>query len=675
MRRHTGFKSSIIIAASLFPAAANAQDDGLFRQPELLIESSLEAQSDESAGEAMIEEMEQQFENPIDLNKARRGDLSGLAFLSPEEIRRLLDARRTIGRFVSWEQAQSLTGIDDRRMAFLKRACYLSRPGRAAPAKAQEPDGVTARLRSRLQRDYPLRKGFRNGAYAGPPERLYNRLDVDVGRDLRAGVLITRDPGETSTADRIRFALTADRRWMFDRLLIGDFNISQGQGVLLWRPSGFSKGGDIMNAVRHGSGSPSPALQSSGMSFRGAAFRAVSGIVSFAAFAGRRTMDGALDSATGLLVSIDESGLHRTVSELNKRSAASEDIAGARAGLSMRTGGVDIAGGISGYICRFSAPLNAVSPWAFGGARASALGFEFSAGGGCWSVSAEAGRLQNGRFGGAAAVSMSPSGRLRAAIVFRLYPEDFAAPHGHAFGEANGRTQNEHGVYFGLAYRLSRSIELRAYFDQFRFPAPTYFVDVPSSGSERFLELSWDTKQKTELRFRLRHESKDAGFSAVDIEGRGLRAVARRRAAGFLVESRSYPLKDAEIRLRIDCSDVVQPCGLPRSRGLLLMADLRLSPFKWMSIDGRLALYDTDSWDGRIYAYERDLPGVASNPALYGQGMLAYVLLGVSPFKGLEVAGKISRGIRYGEREIGSGNDAVEGDAVTKVGAGVEMRL
>jgi len=61
-------------------------------------------------------------------------------------------------------------------------------------------------------------------------------------------------------------------------------------------------------------------------------------------------------------------------------------------------------------------------------------------------------------------------------------------------------------------------------------------------------------------------------------------------------------------------------------KGILICQDLVfLPPEKTFSMNGRLAYFHTDGYNSRLYAYENDVLYSFSIPALYGEGIRAYL--------------------------------------------------
>ena len=88
------------------------------------------------------------------------------------------------------------------------------------------------------------------------------------------------------------------------------------------------------------------------------------------------------------------------------------------------------------------------------------------------------------------------------------------------------------------------------------------------------------------------------------------------------------------------------------------------SPF---SFTGRLALFQTDDYDSRIYAYENDLVYNFSIPPYFGQGMRTYLNLRYTGIRNLSIEARIANTKFFNQDGIGSGNDMIEGNNRTDI--------
>jgi hypothetical protein len=76
----------------------------------------------------------------------------------------------------------------------------------------------------------------------------------------------------------------------------------------------------------------------------------------------------------------------------------------------------------------------------------------------------------------------------------------------------------------------------------------------------------------------------------------------------------------------------------------------------------RFALFDTDGWDARIYAFENDLVGFFSIPPHYGRGIRWYGMLRTSPMRGVDIWFRYGAWIYRDQDRIGSGLQEVAGN-------------
>lgn len=86
-----------------------------------------------------------------------------------------------------------------------------------------------------------------------------------------------------------------------------------------------------------------------------------------------------------------------------------------------------------------------------------------------------------------------------------------------------------------------------------------------------------------------------------------------------------------------------------------------------MTINVRYAIFDTDSYDERIYAYEQDVYQAFTVPAFAFKGMKGVFLLRIKMSGAVGIWMKISRTWYANRTTIGSGGDEIKGNAVTEI--------
>ncbi len=76
----------------------------------------------------------------------------------------------------------------------------------------------------------------------------------------------------------------------------------------------------------------------------------------------------------------------------------------------------------------------------------------------------------------------------------------------------------------------------------------------------------------------------------------------------------------------------------------------------------RVALFDTDTYNARIYAYENDLIGVFSIPPYYGRGMRWYAMARLTPLRRVDIWLRYGAFIYQDQTVISSGLQEVSGN-------------
>jgi hypothetical protein len=110
-------------------------------------------------------------------------------------------------------------------------------------------------------------------------------------------------------------------------------------------------------------------------------------------------------------------------------------------------------------------------------------------------------------------------------------------------------------------------------------------------------------------------------------------------------------------------------------QGVLLSQTMQCALFRSLALRARVAIFETDSYDSRMYEYEDDLPRSSSNPALYGRGLRWYVILTYSVFIKVDMAAKFSQTIKDGVHSIGSGLDEIEGHTQSLLSIQLDVRF
>lgn len=194
-------------------------------------------------------------------------------------------------------------------------------------------------------------------------------------------------------------------------------------------------------------------------------------------------------------------------------------------------------------------------------------------------------------------------------LLYRYYSPTYDNTLGYAFSETS-RINDENGIYCGLDITRLRYWRFAAYGDFFRFSGIKYGIPYfPSYGYDAMLQTEWlpGDKYNMQLRLRAREKARLTTCSA--------RYQFNWQQSGWHLRTQ------AEANLTVDSLSHL-------NYGYTIWQDVaytfRRVPFKILL---RLAGFNAQKWNNRIYCYEHDVLYGYSIPALYGRGGRAYLNL------------------------------------------------
>lgn len=672
--------------------------------------------------EVLLDLLESLRETPLDINRATADELAQIPAIDRLTAAALVRYRTEIGLFASLPEIRLVEGLTP--SVYLAARPYLtigetlettapqaSRFPRA-PAPGEVIRGFRYRVTQRLQRRLDRAEGYlgpdSTRTYPGSPNRLYTRLEADFRRQVSLNVTAEKDPGEAFRWDPEDGSYGYDYvsghaalldAGRIDALIVGDFVAEFGQGLALWRSAGFGKGPDATGGpLRNGRG-----LRPYGSVNENQFFRGVGASISLlpelvaTAFGSRRTLDASVftpdtlglgapdlppEAFEGALTgTISTSGLHRTPSEIARKDALRETLAGGA--LEMRLDQDTYAAqlGVVGTRAAYDPPLapgdRPDSRFDFAGETATTVSAYGDLTTRNVSVFAEAARAPTGALGviGGVLTDLSPSAELL--LLGRHYARGFEALHGYPFGERNGAGQNETGLYAGLRLQPGEAWTVAAYFDQYRFPWLRFNEPRPTRGREARLVVEFSPRRWLRLTAQGRSETRETGIDVTGpvpssvVEGLADETIQSLRVQGEWLANRSLRFRTRAEVTRYDPPAMSEPV----QTGALLYEDVRWEVIPGVRLDTRLTLFQADGFGARLYQFENDLTGVFAVPVLLGRGARAYALLTLTPMESLRVQAKIGSTWLRGSRTVGSGADAIPGDRVRDLGLQVRYRF
>ena len=222
-------------------------------------------------------------------------------------------------------------------------------------------------------------------------------------------------------------------------------------------------------------------------------------------------------------------------------------------------------------------------------------------------VAGEAAVASSGGMATLNTVAFAPSPSLSLRLVYRYYSYRYHSLFASAFSDG-GNVSNEQGVYLGMAWRPVAPLLLTAYADYARFPWPRYMVSFASRSWDGQLAATLSLNRLTlnaryRVRLRQRDNAKHTGLTDRTEQRLRLSAIVQHDVWRLATQA-----------------DMALASADSTSKGYMVMQSGGFKTGR-LTVDGNVAYFHTDSYDSRLYVYERGLLYNFSIPMFYGEGL------------------------------------------------------
>jgi hypothetical protein len=640
--------------------------------PESELERTLEDATQDAEDSQQLEFLSDLLERPLDVNTATFEELTQIPGLTPMIALNII-TKRADRRFTSLSQLLEVEGMTEDLFVRIRPFLHVETAG---PKPIALPL-ASVKFRTRAVRDLQKRRGFIDGSFKGSPLKVYNRLTArshtfgQKASFVEIGLLTEKDAGEQSLSNFVAGYVQTHLRDYGTRLIVGDFTVQAAEGLVFWQSIGFSKGAEVISAVKKGGAGIRPYLSTDEhWYFRGMAGQIDLPILSVSGFYSSKPIHASVN-ADGAVTSFYTSGLFRTESEIAKRSTAHLTLLGGRISSTPLRG---LKLGASAYRATFDRQVVLSGDFGFRGRTSSLLGFDAAFSYSSFSLFSEIARAPTNSIAAIGGVMLKPVKELELSIAGRSYPRDFTSLFGYGFGES-GKTQNESGVYAAARVRAGRWLTLSSYFDQFIFPWKTFSVGFPSRGNDGFISGEIRLTERLSLLLLYRHKNKPVHEFSRDPLGRSVEFVGERGQTNYRATLEYRSSIAFRVRTRLEVVNVRYQNSPTVGRGFLAFYDIRYYPIPNLLVDARIVAFETDSYDSRVYEFESDLRGTFANPALFGRGMRWYLLTRYELVGFIDVWLKYAQTIKEGVKEMSSGPNLIQGNLDNRISLQVDIVL
>ncbi|MCZ2355436.1 MAG: helix-hairpin-helix domain-containing protein [Bacteroidia bacterium] len=674
------------------------------RDVEQLIEDAVTSSQEDSETDwtTLTDYLNDLIRNPLDLNQATAEQLANLPGLSPMLVTAIQNYIYKFGFLTSIYELQAVPGMTADVFAKIKPFIKVEE-GKSLDirGKHQHPKGPDFKLIleggkfstiQRFSRILEPQEGFLppdttsrgqpKTRYLGSPWKSFSRIRYQYRQNVSIALIGENDAGEPFRWNPSKRSYGYDylsaHFYLRDfgnlkRLVVGDYVVSVGQGLILSRGLGFGKGSETINAVKRVDLGIQPYTSINEVNFlRGAAATYALKQFSLSVYASRQYLDAAVKTLYDTLVfdnevftSFQTFGYHRTESEINQKASVSEDLLGGRVAFSERNLNI----GITGLYQRYSTPWyrgeDSYQRYNFNGKTNNLVGFDWDWGFRNMNFFGEIARSASGAVAGIAGVTAAVSSRAELAIQIRNLPKDYHSMHGFIFGERPLDLQNERAIYTGLKLKINSKWSYSSFLDVIYFPWYLYKTSAPSYGVETLHQISYKINRNSSVYIRFRRDFKQQDVSSSETNQMLVYQVPVVKKT-LRLDFNYLVAKNLQLHSRLETVWYSKE-NLYTQQGLLFYQDVVWKFIPWLEATVRWAHFRVPDYNARIYAYEQDVLTAFSIPAYYGLGQRWYFMLAGNIKRNVDFWVRIAQTRLYHENTIGSGLDLIQGNKRTEL--------
>jgi hypothetical protein len=632
---------------------------------------------------------------PVNLNNTSVEELSQLVFLTGRQISNLFIYIMTYGTVYSVYELKVVDGFDSATIRKMLPFVIIGKEAEKHPLLLKDilhsgRNQLLLRFEQVLQHqagyhvpDSVLEK-TPNAGYEGSPSKLYFRYTYSFYNRLLIGMSGEKDPGEQFFKGNQKYGMdfysgfiSLQNTGMLKQFTLGNFNVDFGQGLTLSSGISSTSVPGTGNVRRFGRGVVPSQSVNEGNYLRGAAvvlkgwnFRLSLFLSSHKRDANMLTADTS-DRDEPSFSAFTETGYHRLPKEIDDKNSLHESIYGGN--LNFRNQFLSI--GITGFRSRWSAELNPKTQpyniFNFRGRENLNVGMDFQASIKNTFVFGECSMSANGGTAFLTGIQVNPDPRLMFSLAIRDYQRNYQDLLSNAMGQ-NSTNSNEEGVLFTFSAGILPKLDLTGYVDLFRFPWLKYRTDDPSQGSEYQLQTDYTCSGPVKMHFRFRARSKQLN-APPDL--RPVHTLEEVRSISWIYQADCQVSDALQLKSRFDLLRNRNGAASP-AFGYLISQNLAFKlPKSHLTINFLYALFDTDTYNERIYAYENDVLYGYSVPAYFGKGIRYMLLLSWSPSRWFEIWAKYGQTWYSDRNTIGSGLDLINGSTKSEVELQVRLKF
>jgi len=679
--RHGSFVTyPVIFLIILINQPISGQESMLLSDEHLmLLVEELGAQHDGNIDLTILqEEFAQLAANPVLVNYASFEELARIRLLSDFQIQSLINYIHKNGPLLSTYELQFVYGFDEELVRLILPFIDLQNTERAIPAdlnKKLASGKHQVFMRSIRKFDKESDNPPNTNSILGNPTKLYLRYDYRYKRKIRWGFTAEKDAGEEFFKGINKYGfdfysahLQINNFGFVKNLSIGDYHLRFGQGLVLWSGFSFGKTSMALDIKKRAAGITGYRSTDENRFFRGIATTLTHKNIDLSFFYSGKKIDGNIteyDSTLNKAITISSlqtSGDHSLAGLASDKDAVVEQVFGTNLTMNFNKVKTGLTFAHTWLDTELNPPDRYYNQFYFRGKQLTHLSGDYQLLIKRINLYGEAAYCFGRGWAILNGALFNVSSEFSFAMLYRNFEKEYFSLYGNAFAESSGG-RNEEGFYLGAEISPIANWKVSAYFDAYKFPWLRYLVTSPSSGADYMIKIDYHPSSQIEMYWKIKGESDVADIND-DLPGiTDQEAINRLKIRYHLSYTTSPKLS---FRNRIEIARYKTGDFSPEW-GYILYQDIQFT-FRQIPVDirARYAIFDTDSYNTRIYTYENDVLYSFSVPALFSKGTRSYLLVKYSPGNALSFWLKYSR-TRYSNKIPDGFASVIPGNVLSEI--------
>ena len=657
-----------------FSIAQEKQTDDDEQKIEIIAES---IENEELDYTDLLERLNYYREKPLNLNSATGEELLDLQLLDEIRVNNLLTHIKNHGKLITIYELQSIPGYDVPTIRKILPFVMVSDLFEAPHFTLNEMfRNGRNQILLRHQRILEEQKGFTpisaedlkkspNSRYLGNRDKLYARYRFNYSTIVSWGITAEKDAGEEffkgsqkNGFDFYSAHLFIKPNRFIKTVALGDYNLSFGQGLVAWSGLAFGKSADAINIKKNEREISPYTSVNENLFLRGGAVTIGTKKLKATAFFSQKKIDGNIsqkdtinDEEVLAVSSLQETGYHSTPSEIEDKHALKQTVYGSNVSYGTNKLKVGLTGIHTLFVSELERNLSLYNKFEFTGRELTNAGADYSF------------IFLNANFFGEAAVSsnggmavingllLTLDPKVSFSLAHRHYQKEYQSFYANAFAEST-IPANEKGIYAGITIKPINTVTISGYFDRFVFPWLKYRVNSPSYGTDYLTQINYTHSKKIDMYFRVRKRDKFVNTGADET----IDFIVPLKQTNYRYHISYSVSPSVRMKNRVEFSEFDDSDKLP-SNGFIVYHDITFKPLgKRISGSFHYALFQSDDYDSRLYAYEVDIPGSYSIPAYYDRGSRYYLLLNYNFSRNIEAWVRYSQTYYSNKKIISEGS-------------------